>query len=644
MRLCYFPFVAALWFLSETSTVAGHGVGRKHAELTAKMSKRQTTTWLKWCGKNYQVGSPVDTSLVDPGRMTVPQTSSAPLLDFRCTPTIQPYLNSDTSGSFIIDANITHDVGQSFNSAIPTSSLNSSSLSITISLSSSSSPLTTFTVPVGSTAFESPSVDLSSFPASTTGYNVTCVATLSVSNQKQTFQATTSVKRLPANPYGGSTTKIDRRTGGLLRESASGAWEPLIPFGFYTYVEDIVANMSLLTDMKNDGWNVVHLSPPYPDAASLTTVLDAADAAGITYVADFRDIYTNITAMTPLIQLFRARKGLLTWYSADEPDGTHDPVAGITAAYDLIYQQDGYHPIALVLNCADFFWADYTSGADILFSDAYPIGCNTTFSKSYHTPCNATYGCCGCDNCEGDLADISNRFDSWSERRRWIGRTRDLPMWNVAQAFDGTSEQWTLPTGAEFKLQTVLGANHGAVGIMPWSNPYPIPTLAQATREIAPIFAQTLAPIIVNHTANWAALKANASGVDVASWSVMTSTNTAQTLIMFANTQYSNVVAAVVPSFDLTAKGISVQTLFGNGAVAEGQLVVPMDSTGVAGFLVQHAATPGDASGGGSGGSGSTGSSGGKKSAGGKLAPILANPWAVGLAMVAVGAGALVVN
>jgi hypothetical protein len=35
----------------------------------------------------------------------------------------------------------------------------------------------------------------------------------------------------------------------------------------------------------------------------------------------------------------------------------------------------------------------------------------------------------------GDLADISNRFDIWSERRRWIGRTRDLVMWNVPQAF-----------------------------------------------------------------------------------------------------------------------------------------------------------------------------------------------------------------
>jgi hypothetical protein len=58
-------------------------------------------------------------------------------------------LSDDTTGSFIIDANITHDVGQPITAG---SSIASGSLSITISLSSTSS-LPSFNVPLNTGSF-----------------------------------------------------------------------------------------------------------------------------------------------------------------------------------------------------------------------------------------------------------------------------------------------------------------------------------------------------------------------------------------------------------------------------------------------------------------------------------------------------------
>lgn len=69
------------------------------------------------------------------------------------------------------------------------------------------------------------------------------------------FQDQTRVLRLPKNPYSGSTTKLDVRTGGLLRRDEQfGSWRPIIPFGFYTYTDNLIANLSIIDAMVNDGF------------------------------------------------------------------------------------------------------------------------------------------------------------------------------------------------------------------------------------------------------------------------------------------------------------------------------------------------------------------------------------------------------
>ena len=64
-------------------------------------------------------------------------------------------------------------------------------------------------------------------------------------------------------------------------------------------------------------------------------------------------------------------------------DGHVDDLAGTKKSYDLIKSLDPYHPVSLCLNCENYHFEEYTAGADIIMSDAYPIGTNTAFSTVY---------------------------------------------------------------------------------------------------------------------------------------------------------------------------------------------------------------------------------------------------------------------
>lgn len=128
---------------------------------------------------------------------------------------------------------------------------------------------------------------------------------------------------------------------------------------------------------------------------------------------------------------------MLLWYTADEPDGPGDEIDRPRETYDLIYASDGYHPVGLALNCDDFHFESYGAGADVIIVDPYMIGINATYSVRYDTPCTTDFGCCGCDNCQGDFADLSGRLDVFAERLDILGWKRTKQLWSVTQAFGG---------------------------------------------------------------------------------------------------------------------------------------------------------------------------------------------------------------
>lgn len=180
--------------------------------------------------------------------------------------------------------------------------------------------------------------------------------------------------------------------------------------------------------------------------------------------------YKDPTQLLTQITTIRSLSSLLLWYTADEPDGNNDPTNSTKIAYDLINTQDGYHPVSLVLNCQNYFFAQYTSGADIISPDVYPVGNNVTFSSVYNTPCNRTYGDCGCDNCVGTLHDLSDRLIYFKDLMRWQGTHKTL--WGTSQALGNTSFWKRYPTEAEtITIGEAAVEKGGAKGLLWWMQP-----------------------------------------------------------------------------------------------------------------------------------------------------------------------------
>ena len=71
--------------------------------------------------------------------------------------------------------------------------------------------------------------------------------------------------------------------------------------------------------------------------------------------------YQNSTSVTDQVNQIKSWPNLLLWYTADEPDGTSDPLSATVDTYNLINQLDPYHPVSLVLNCQDYYWTSVLS-------------------------------------------------------------------------------------------------------------------------------------------------------------------------------------------------------------------------------------------------------------------------------------------
>jgi hypothetical protein len=424
-----------------------------------------------WCGKNYKSTEPI----VPPGgNFPTLTTSNTPLLSFRCAPAIKPYLAEDVGSPAImlIDTPVTYTA---INGAVGITLPSSGTGTLAVTISSGTTKLGTATVPLNSTKFEL-SFPLSGLTPNSTPYSISCSATYTTpSGTKQTFQDSTSFSYLP-NPTSGSVTKIDFRTGALLAKPADGsggAYDTVFPVGFYTqYDPYLTGNLSNLDTLKAQGFNTIHPIPPFPDLAQLNTVLDHMQSLGLYLMYDMRWTYSNSTAVAAEVDAVKSRPNLLLWYTADEPDGTSDPLNATATAYNAISQNDGgYHPVSLVLNCQDYQFQAYASGADIIMQDAYMIGNNVTYSTVWGTQCTKDYGDCGCDNCVGTFEDISTRMDEFAQRFEVLGWEREKVAWTVPQAF-GNDTYWPrYPTGKEFIVQSVLGINHGSKAVIPWTDP-----------------------------------------------------------------------------------------------------------------------------------------------------------------------------
>lgn len=269
------------------------------AALASGVSTALAQTVATWCGKPYEAGSPHITIPAE-SYFPYPSTSSKPLLNFQCNPVLRPYVSGeDRSASIIVDAAITYDIGKEYTGSSEVVEY------LLVAIESEGKILGVGRVKAGTMGTEM------SFPlrllgkATTKPFEITCTAKLGLT----TYSSVTPLHYLPPNPSGGTTTKTDLRTGGLLIKPKGGeSYEPFLPLGFYTStsnlttqesVDDIRAQGCVATSVFSDchvhysttgidtvcfrplSYNVIHPVPPFDNAAAQSNAFDYIDKAGM---------------------------------------------------------------------------------------------------------------------------------------------------------------------------------------------------------------------------------------------------------------------------------------------------------------------------------------------------------------------------
>ncbi|TID17375.1 putative glycoside hydrolase subgroup catalytic core [Venturia nashicola] len=515
-----------------------------------------------WCGKAYR---PDNASFSPGGWLEDPAKSSTPLLDFKISPRMNIYLESDTQGSFLVDASISNLVGQQYPAANSTGSYKSAKLSLEILINGSSIKFPNQTSISVDTVKNEIVFSLGQFPATLKPYNVTIYGTLPHSNGT-VFTASTKLYKLPDRTDGGSVTRLDNLYGGLsVRKGVETKWSLIFPFTYYVqWTLYWNSSISTLDEFAAKGYNVIHIVPtgdlgdtPFP-WDKFEPYLKRADQLGLYFQYDVRWEWSNLTTMIDQVTRLKSHPSILLWYIADEPDGKSNPINSTAIGYNTIRSMDLYHPVSMALNCYNFYYSDYAAGADIILTDVYPIGNNNSYSTVYKTPCNATYGCCGCDDCDGVFEDISNRLDNFAHFDDILGWSKTH--WAAPQAF-GNETFWTrFPTAAEEVVMNILSINHAAKGVNMWDFPTSSDILAVTNRLAKVLTTDTVAKFLLGAPLFQKLDVAGATRIDVAVWVGVSSM-----LLSVVNLNYGNLESKITVTLP---KGVKVRkvtsTLWGN--------------------------------------------------------------------------------
>ncbi|KUI72042.1 hypothetical protein VM1G_07578 [Cytospora mali] len=438
-----------------------------------------------WCGKVYNGSA----QIIPGGFLTPPEPASSPLLDVQITTRHSIYVGDETTAEFIVDAGLSYYHGSAYPAAVSTGGNEFDSLHFIVT--AQGRVLVSGTVPVNTTdnLFE---FSLTGFEPSTSAYPVTLTG---ITSNGGDYTAQSELFYLPEKTTG-SVVKVDRLYGSLLyRNSASGgAFTPVFPYGYYGDYGGYFNETTNIATFRQAGFNALNPVTDFSDG-NMTYSIDEMDQIDLFFQYDMRNSFKNLTSVAEQIPLVKDHPSLLTYYTADEPDGWGYTFNSTTDAYDLLASLDKYHPTALVLNCQNYYFKEYSAGADILMEDAYPVGINATFSTKWHTPVNLTYGDSGCDNCKGNLLDVPARVDDFHQYAQWLGGSAATrkPVWAVPQAFSG-EQYWSRdPTAEETWAMDLLAFNHGAMARLAWIYP-PSDVLSNATARLARVV--TVAPVV----------------------------------------------------------------------------------------------------------------------------------------------------
>ncbi|RDW68607.1 hypothetical protein BP5796_09264 [Coleophoma crateriformis] len=532
-----------------------------------------------WCGKAYRA---TNASFEPGGWLNEPVASSEPLLDLTIRPRTNIYTASDIYASVIVDAKLSYIHGGAYYNTSFNKQTNETksftTLFIDVSVDDTGLDLvSSANVTVNSTSNEF-IFSLGQLEPQLEPYNLSIIGSSGDGNHS--YVATTQLYYLPDRTDGGNVVKIDNLYGGLLVQdftTNSSEWTPFFPYTYYALWDEWVGkSVDTLDVFKERGYNTIHIVPtgtlgdfdfPY---SNLTIYLERAKELGLWIHWGMRGSYTNLTYVAEQVEQVKAWPNLLSWYTADEPDGNVEPLNSTKIAYDYIKGEDPWHPISMALNCENYYFEEYTSGTDIILSDVYPISVNTSWSTVYDTACNTTYGCCGCDNCEGKFEDISNRFTLFSNYQDWLGIPKK-PHWGAPQAF-GNETFWSrYPTVDEEIVMNMLSVNHDAKGIVMWDYPTE-PGIITATGDLSKVLSTSLVTNILLGTYTIGSLPVTGNKrADASAWIVGS-----QMLVSIVNLEYGSKNSMVTVTLPQAAKSIS-SVLWGTGnwTVSGGMISTP---------------------------------------------------------------------
>ncbi|KAK4191712.1 hypothetical protein QBC35DRAFT_375487 [Podospora australis] len=418
--------------------------------------------WPRWCGKVYEAGYPN----FDPGGQTLPPVpvTGAPLLHVQFQPRYSLYLDSEKYGEFVVNAELSQFHGTSPWPATNSTTKWANRLIFSINLVFSDDPLVQATVLANSTG------NVFRFELSRLGKPSLSPIKVSLygapENGTPVFQATTTMLYLP-DKKSGSVTRIDNLKGGLwFKNSASNqTFEPFLPYGFYASHDGFLRNNNTaeIQAYADLGLNAMVPLTIYKDSPDMLAYMDKIN---LRFMYNLREGYKNLSYVRENVLSARDAESVFAYWSSDEPDGWQDPFTAPHAAHDLIKSLDPYHPVAITLNCQNYYFAEYSAAADFIMEDVYPIGINATWSK-WGTECNITHGDCGCDNCEGTIQDVPDRLDTLATYEKWLGLWPKTKFHNP-QSFHGQDYWLRDPTVGEEHAMNVLAFNHGARGVISW--------------------------------------------------------------------------------------------------------------------------------------------------------------------------------
>jgi hypothetical protein len=445
-----------------------------------------------------------------------PELSLNLRLDVQITPRHSVYVGSEKTAEFIVDAALSFLHGSPYSDVLPGNygSITSDKLHFIVRVEGDKLLANSVLINTTDNVF---TFDIARLSPRTAAYPVELSGAAENTNAR--FTAKTDLYYLPDKPDG-SVVKVDYLHGSLLYRNAftKNSFRPIFPYGFYGNYGGFFVSDANLTAYATKNFNTLNPVTAFTDG-DMTNSIAKMDELNMLFQYDMRGSYQNLTSLAAQLPLVKDHPSLLTWYTADEPDGWGYPLDSTRLAYDLLAQLDKYHPTGLVLNCQNYYFRNYASGADIIMEDAYPIGINATWSTRWNTTCNSTYGDCGCDNCIGSLLDVPSRIDDFHRYQSWLGGSWPRkPVWTVPQAFSSPGEYWSrAPTTEESWAMDLLAFNHGAKGRLAWLYPPP-DELIEADSQLAKVI--TVSPVSEFLTESNPVLLQNGSagGLDVAYW------------------------------------------------------------------------------------------------------------------------------